>query len=114
MGCDDEGGAVFRSINRHGVISPSRLRADSIARIIKGRIQEYFIGQGMADSEAKALAFEYSGHSLRAGFVTSAFNRNVPESTIMPHTRHKKLETLYKYRRMATVFKDNPSSMVGL
>lgn len=87
---------------------------DSVARIIKYRVMEYLKRQGGNDLDVSEAVKAFSGHSLRAGFVTTAFEKGVPEASIMPHTRHKKAETLYKYRRMATVFQDNPSARVGL
>lgn len=107
-------GPLFRSINRHGHISAERLTPDSVARIIKRRLVAFKTEQGVDLATAKAWAADYSGHSLRAGFVTAALGRGIAESAIMPHTRHKKTETLAKYRRPATLFTDNPSAKVGL
>ena len=54
-------GPLFRSIDRHGRISAARLSGDTMSAIVRERI--------------KVAGFDptgYSGHSLRAGFATSA------------------------------------------
>lgn len=46
----------------------------------------------------------YGTHSLRAGFVTTATEKHVPDSLIMQRTGHRSVQTLQKYVRPATVF----------
>jgi integrase len=40
-----------------------------------------------------------SGHSLRAGFITSAVEHNASVSKIMTISRHKSVDTMYGYVR---------------
>jgi integrase len=47
---------------------------------------------------------DYGAHSMRAGCVTAAAERGVPESLIMRHTGHKSIEVLQRYVRPAKVF----------
>ena len=49
---------------------------------------------------------DYSAHSLRAGFVTEARARRVPDSVIARHTRHKDLRMLNVYDRPTDLFND--------
>ena len=56
----------------------------------------------------------FSGHSLRAGFATQAFLNGVAEVSIMRQTRHKSLNTLRKYIRDRSLFRDNPAAKLGL
>ena len=49
-------------------------------------------------------AAEYGAHSMRAGCVTAAAERGVPESLIMRHTGHKSMEVLQRYVRPARAF----------
>lgn len=107
-------GPIFRRVSRHGAIGSAPMDGGSIARMVKARIADSLIAQGEGREEADRQAESFAGHSLRAGFVTSAFQSGVAEAAIMPHTRHKRAETLYKYRRNATVFVDNPGAAVGL
>lgn len=41
----------------------------------------------------------YSPHSLRAGFITEAKNRDIDEAAIMRHTRHKSVSVMRGYDR---------------
>ena len=50
---------------------------------------------------------EISGHSLRAGFVTSAAVHHARLDKIMEITRHSNPETLMKYIRDVELFKDH-------
>ena len=54
-------GPIFRPVDRHGRIAPERLSAEAVSSIIKQRV-------GAAGFDPSG----YSGHSLRAGFATSA------------------------------------------
>jgi site-specific recombinase XerD len=47
----------------------------------------------------------FSGHSLRAGFVTTAAERNVELTRIMDVTRHRDVRTVTVYVRPANLFK---------
>jgi integrase len=48
---------------------------------------------------------DFSGHSLRAGFVTTAAERDVELTRIMDVTRHKDVRTVTGYVRRANLFK---------
>jgi len=52
----------------------------------------------------------YSGHSLRAGFVTSAATQEMPEYLIQIHTRHRTTKVLREYIRQGNLFTLNPLS----
>ncbi len=51
---------------------------------------------------------EFSGHSLRAGFITEAARAGRAEWQIMSHSRHKSYESFRGYIRRANLFQDNP------
>ena len=57
---------------------------------------------------------QYSGHSLRSGLVTSAVLSHVDLPSIQRQTRHKSLDMLMKYARIANVFEANVSGRIGL
>lgn len=96
-------GSLWRVIGRKGELSADRLTTHAVARIIK-RCAE----------RAGLDPANYSGHSLRAGLVTSAAKAGVRESDIMRQTGHKSHDTLKKYIRKATLFEDNAAAKVGL
>ena len=49
----------------------------------------------------------YSGHSLRSGFATSAAESGVEERNIMAMTGHKSPEMVRRYIKEANLFKNN-------
>ena len=51
---------------------------------------------------------EFSGHSLRAGFITEAARAGRADWQIMSHSRHKSYESFRRYIRRANLFQDNP------
>lgn len=57
---------------------------------------------------------DYSGHSLRAGFVTAADKAGVAEGDIMRQTGHKSRATLDRYVRPSTIWDKNASRSIGL
>jgi integrase len=96
-------GALFRPINRHGHIAPARLTPHAVALIVK--------------RYAGAIGLErqsFSGHSLRAGFVTSAARAGEPECRIMRTTGHRSIEMVLRYVRNANAFTDNAGLALGL
>lgn len=98
-----ETGPAFRAVDRHGRVSPARLNPGSIARVVKRAAEAAGLDSSI-----------YAGHSLRAGFATQAFLNGAAEVSIMRQTRHKSLETLRKYIRDRSLFRDNPASKLGL
>ena len=94
---------LFRGVDRHGHVAQRRMAPDSISRVVKKR--------------AKAAGLDekrYSGHSLRAGFVTAASEGGAHDKDIMRQTAHRSLSTLHRYRRTVGLFNNNPASLLGL
>jgi site-specific recombinase XerD len=56
---------------------------------------------------AKLDPQEFSGHSLRAGFITSALESGADLLRVMDVTRHREVQTLKAYDRRAKQFKDH-------
>lgn len=54
----------------------------------------------------------YSGHSLRAGFITEAARVGTPESLIQLHTRHQSTHVMRSYIRQGSLFEDNPLATI--
>jgi site-specific recombinase XerD len=88
-------GAVFRRVfnKRNQRVSAARLGAYNVAAIVKA-------GASKLGLEAAAFA----GHSLRAGFVTSAVKRGANLLKITDVTGHRSLEMLKTYSRDAEAF----------
>lgn len=104
-GISDPGEPVFRAVNRHGKVSPSRLTPGSVARIIKAGAR----AAGMAHRVGKL-----AGHSLRSGHVSQAAIAHVDEATTMQQTGHTSPEMLRRYRRVHDVFALNSAAHLGL
>jgi len=89
-------GPVFRRFSKGSKLSNNRLTDQTVALLIK----EYLKLAGI-DSK------NYSGHSLRSGFATSAAESGVEERSIMAMTGHKSTEMVRRYIKEANLFKNN-------
>lgn len=81
-------GPMFRRLTKAGRALQKGISVEAVAVIIKQRVAQ--IGRN---------ASEYSGHSLRAGFVTSAAAAGVPAWRIKAHTGHCSEAVLERYIR---------------
>lgn len=95
VSADITSGPLFREVDRHGHVGASALSGRSVARIIK-----------RAAAAAGLDETEFSGHSLRAGFVTQALADQVDKFRIMDITGHKRVDTLRIYDRRDDGFAD--------
>ncbi|WP_082528561.1 site-specific integrase [Methylobacterium sp. Leaf466] len=96
-------GAVFRGVDRHGRLG-GRLSGQAVALIVQRRAST-------AGLDAPA---SYAGHSLRAGFATSAAQAGMGEIKIARQTRHASLTTLRRYVRDGVLFSENLTAEIGL
>ena len=96
-------GAIFRRFAKGSNLSEKRLTDQTVALLIK----EYL---GLAGIDNK----NYSGHSLRSGFATSAAEAGVEERTIMTMTGHKSTEMVRRYIKDANLFKNNALNKIKI
>ena len=96
-------GAVFRRFSKGSRLSENRLTDQTVALLIK----EYLRLTGI-DSK------NYSGHSLRSGFATSAAESGAEERSIMAMTGHKSTEMVRRYIKEANLFKNNALNKIKL
>jgi integrase len=96
-------GAIFRPVNRWGEMGDRRLTGRAVADVVK-----------RTAAAAGMNAAVYSGHSLRAGLITSAAEADVLERDIMRHSRHKSVPVMRRYIRGAQLFQANAAAAVGL
>ena len=89
-------GALFRPIDRHGRIGRKALSAGAVCLIVKERVY----AAGIDPSG-------YSGHSLRAGWATSAAQAGAPSWKIRQQTGHASEAMLARYIRDGELFHDN-------
>ena len=65
--------------------------------IAKDRVFKLQLRAGKAEAEARELADAYSGHSLRAGYATTAGENDEPGYRILHRMRHKSMDTTGGY-----------------
>ena len=96
-------GPVFRRFSKGSKLSENRLTDQTVALLIK----EYLNLAGI-DSQ------NFSGHSLRSGFATSAAESGVEERNIMAMTGHKSTEMVRRYIKEANLFKNNALNKIKI
>jgi site-specific recombinase XerD len=89
-------GPLFRSVDRHGNVGP-RVSDRAVADIVK-----HYAKRAGLDPRA------FGGHSLRAGFVTSAAERGARAERIADHTGHASIAMVRVYTRRVDTFADHP------
>lgn len=92
-------GPIFRPITKADTIRADRLTDKSAANLVK-----------LYAEKAGHNADDFGGHSLRAGFITTAADRDVDVLRIAEVSRHKSMEVLRGYVRRANAFKGHAGS----
>jgi integrase len=93
---EDHRGAVFGPSARRTAPRDARLTPFSVGQIVK----TYAAHAGYDPAT-------FGGHSLRAGFLTSAAERGKSLDRMMAVSRHKRVHTVLGYIRRADEFKDH-------
>tara|TARA_Y100000389_G_scaffold191126_1_gene216779 strand:+ start:33 stop:989 length:957 start_codon:yes stop_codon:yes gene_type:complete len=96
-------GSVFRRFTKGSKLSENRLTDQTVALLIK----EYLSMLGIDTKN-------YSGHSLRSGFATSAAESGVEERNIMAMTGHKSTEMVRRYIKDANLFRNNALNKIKI
>tara|TARA_B100001109_G_scaffold253258_1_gene250685 strand:- start:1333 stop:2289 length:957 start_codon:yes stop_codon:yes gene_type:complete len=96
-------GPLFRRFKKGSKISDKRLTDQTVALLIKKYLE-------MAGINSK----NYSGHSLRSGFATSAAESGAEERSIMAMTGHKSTEMVRRYIKEANLFKNNALNKIKI
>jgi integrase len=96
-------GPLFRKFKKGSKLTEKRLSDQTVPILIKKYLE-------LAGIESK----NYSGHSLRSGFATSAAESGAEERTIMAMTGHKSTEMVRRYIKDANLFKNNALNKIKL
>jgi len=96
-------GSLFRRFSKGSKLSENRLTDQTVALLIKEYLQ-------LAGIDSK----NYSGHSLRSGFATSAAESGAEERSIMTMTGHKSTEMVRRYIKEANLFKNNALNKIKI
>jgi integrase len=94
-------GSLFRPITRHGHIGQAGLSGHAVAEVVK-----------TCAAAAGLDASNYSGHSLRAGLITSAAMLGVSIWKIKAQSGHRTDAMVSRYVRDADIFTDNAAGAV--
>jgi site-specific recombinase XerD len=92
-------GPIFRPVSKKGRVLNRRLSDRAVADLVKAYARR-----------AGLKAGDFSAHSLRSGFLTSAARRGASIFKMMDVSRHKSVETLRGYVRDAELFRDHAGS----
>jgi site-specific recombinase XerD len=96
-------GPLFRRFSKGSKLTDNRLTDQTVALLIKKYLK-------LAGIESK----NYSGHSLRSGFATSAAESGAEERSIMAMTGHKSTEMVRRYIKEANLFKNNALNKIKI
>ena len=96
-------GSLFRRLSKGGKLTESRLTDQTVALLLKKYLN-------LVGIESK----NYSGHSLRSGFATSAAESGAEERSIMAMTGHKSTEMVRRYIKVANLFKNNALNKIKI
>jgi len=94
-------GAIFRPVDRHGRVHRGRLSGEAVSIVVRERV-----------AAAGLDPTGYSGHSLRAGFATSAAQAGVSAWRIKAQTRHASDAMLARYVHDGELFNDNAAGIL--
>jgi len=98
-----DSGPLFRRFSKGSKLTENRLTDQTVALLIKKYLD-------LAGIESK----NYSGHSLRSGFATSAAESGAGERSIMAMTGHKSTEMVRRYIKEANLFKNNALNKIKI
>jgi site-specific recombinase XerD len=96
-------GPLFRRFSKGSKLTNHRLTDQTVALLIKKYLD-------LAGINSK----NYSGHSLRSGFATTAAESGAEERSIMAMTGHKSTEMVRRYIKEASLFKNNALNKIKL
>ncbi len=87
---------MFRKLTPQGRLTAKAMSDQGVALVVKARA-----------AAAGYDACGFSGHSLRAGFLTEAGRQGASPFKMKDHSRHKSLEMVSEYVRDQERFRDH-------
>lgn len=96
-------GPLFCGVNWRGQPMPTPISGKMVATIVKRTA----IRVGLDPAK-------YAGHSLRSGLATQAAMNGASERVIMSQTGHRNLDTVRRYIRQGSLFRENAAFHLGL
>jgi integrase len=92
----------FPPLTRGGQVLDKPVSTAAVTSVIRKRARE------------AGLSGRWGGRSLRAGFVTTAVELEIPLEEIARQTGHASIDTMVRYIRTQDPFHRNAASRVGL
>lgn len=92
----------FVTVGRAGGLGRDPLTPETVARLVRRR------------AAAVGLSGRWGGRSLRAGFISTAADLDIPLEQIARQSRHATLDTLLTYIRQEDLFHSNAADRLGL
>ena len=93
----------FPAVSKWGLFREARLTPTAVGKVVQSRIRK-----------AGLNAEGFSGHSMRAGFITEARNAGATDDEIMNQTGHNSAATLRIYDREYAPLVRNASTRIKL
>ena len=84
---DLRSGPIFRHINRAGEVTDRRLTPESVRNLV------------VRLAELAQLGGSFSAHSLRSGYLSEAFDLNIPLPEAMSLSGHRTVQSAVRYYR---------------
>lgn len=98
----DLDGPCFVRVGRAGRIGHEPLTGEALCRMLRRR------------AEQAGLSGRWGGRSLRAGFISTAADLDIPLELIARQSRHATLDSLILYIRQDDPFRRNASARLGM
>lgn len=92
----------FVNVGRSGRIVPEPMTPEALCRMVQRR------------AKAAGLEGSWGGRSLRAGFISTAADLDIPLELIAQQSRHATLDSLILYIRNDDVFRRNSAARLGM
>lgn len=96
---------VFRGITRSAHLSDTAPGGQLVHQIVRRRL-----AAARPDLDVSA----YGAHSLRAGFVTEAFEQGHTPRDVMRQTGHKHMDSVLRYGREKDIWTNNAATRIGM
>ena len=97
-----DGLPCFVTVGRAGRLGSTPLSPDAVTRLVLRRARQ------------AGLTGRWGGRSLRAGFISTAADLDIPLELIAHQSRHATLDSLIRYIRHDDPLRRNPAANLGL
>ncbi|MFY0613154.1 MAG: hypothetical protein JXQ99_16605 [Hyphomicrobiaceae bacterium] len=108
------GTPLIRSLNAKRTVHKQRLTDEGVHKAIRSCVYRHYLRNGSTPEQAAAIAKDFSGHSLRVGFIVTCKEAGVSDSDIMAISRHMEVSMIVRYSKTATLKRRSPHRNSGV